>query len=47
MEDVEVMDEPHNDNVIKELSEELQSFFTGDLIPVAPKAQKKVPVPEG
>lgn len=29
------------------LSEELAIFFDGELNPVAPKAQKKVPVPEG
>jgi AP-3 complex subunit delta-1 len=29
------------------LSNELSTFFDGELNPVAPKAQKKVPVPEG
>ena len=29
------------------LSEELAVFFDGELNPVAPKAQKKVPVPDG
>lgn len=28
------------------LSQELLQFFQGELNPVAPKAQKKVPVPE-
>jgi len=29
------------------VAEELVALFAGDLNPVAPKAQKKVPVPEG
>ena len=29
------------------VSEEVSALFAGDLNPVAPKAQKKVPVPEG
>merc|ERR1711971_1490438 len=29
------------------ISEDFQLFFAGDLNPVAPKAQKKVPIPEG
>ena len=29
------------------VAEELVGLFAGDLNPVAPKAQKKVPVPEG
>ena len=29
------------------VAEELDALFAGDLNPVAPKAQKKVPVPEG
>ena len=29
------------------IGDELMSLFEGDLNPVAPKAQKKVPVPEG
>jgi len=29
------------------VSEELKNYFSGELNPVAPKAQKKVPVPEG
>ena len=29
------------------LGEEVEALFAGDLNPVAPKAQKKVPVPEG
>jgi AP-3 complex subunit delta-1 len=29
------------------VSEELKQYFSGELNPVAPKAQKKVPVPEG
>ena len=29
------------------VGDEVQALFAGDLNPVAPKAQKKVPVPEG
>ena len=29
------------------VSEELGNLFLGDLNPVAPKAQRKVPIPEG
>ncbi len=29
------------------VADELVTLFEGDLNPVAPKAQKKVPVPEG
>ena len=29
------------------VAEEVSGLFTGELNPVAPKAQKKVPVPEG
>ena len=29
------------------VGDELAALFVGDLNPVAPKAQKKVPVPEG
>ena len=29
------------------IAEEVTSLFSGELNPVAPKAQKKVPVPEG
>ena len=29
------------------IGDELMALFEGDLNPVAPKAQKKVPVPEG
>ena len=29
------------------VGEEVTALFAGDLNPVAPKAQKKVPVPEG
>ena len=29
------------------VAEEVTALFAGDLNPVAPKAQKKVPVPEG
>lgn len=29
------------------VGDELSSLFAGDLNPVAPKAQRKVPVPEG
>ena len=29
------------------VADELEGLFTGDLKPVAPNAQKKVPVPEG
>ena len=29
------------------VAEELVALFAGDLNPVAPKAQKKVPIPEG
>ena len=29
------------------VGEELTTLFAGDLNPVAPKAQKKVPVPDG
>lgn len=29
------------------VGDELAALFAGDLNPVAPKAQKKVPVPEG
>lgn len=29
------------------ISSELLSLFVGELNPVAPKAQKKVPIPEG
>ena len=29
------------------LDEEMRTFFAGELIPVGPKAQRKVPVPEG
>lgn len=29
------------------VSEEVAALFAGELNPVAPKAQKKVPVPEG
>lgn len=29
------------------LSSELLALFAGELNPVAPKAQKKVPIPEG
>lgn len=36
--------EDSNDNL---LSAELLQLFSGELNPVAPKAQKKVPVPEG
>merc|ERR1712098_13893 len=32
---------------LEALQAELASFFSGELNPVAPKAQKKVPVPEG
>ena len=31
----------------KEIVKELMQLFQGELNPVAPKAQKKVPVPEG
>lgn len=30
-----------------EVAEEVSALFAGELNPVAPKAQKKVPVPEG
>ena len=30
-----------------EVAEELAELFEGELNPVAPKAQKKVPLPEG
>lgn len=30
-----------------EVAEEVNALFAGELNPVAPKAQKKVPVPEG
>ena len=30
-----------------EVAEEVTALFAGELNPVAPKAQKKVPVPEG
>lgn len=46
LEDIEAP-EIETPNIAKELSEELLSFFAGDLNPVAPRAQKKVPVPEG
>ena len=29
------------------VADELHSLFVGDLNPIAPKAQRKVPVPEG
>ena len=29
------------------MGDELKKLFAGDLNPVAPKAQRKVPVPEG
>jgi AP-3 complex subunit delta-1 len=29
------------------VGDELTALFTGDLNPVAPKAQRKVPVPDG
>ena len=29
------------------VADEVAALFTGELNPVAPKAQKKVPVPEG
>lgn len=29
------------------IAEEITALFAGELNPVAPKAQKKVPVPEG
>lgn len=35
------------DNGMLALIEELQALFEGDLNPVAPKAQRKVPVPDG
>lgn len=37
-----VVSQPHSS-----LATELQILFNGELNPVAPKAQKKVPVPEG
>ncbi|XP_074026744.1 adaptor-related protein complex 3, delta 1 subunit-like garnet [Leptinotarsa decemlineata] len=36
-----------SENNVKSISEELISMFCGELNPVAPKAQKKVPLPEG
>jgi len=30
-----------------EVAEEVNALFAGELNPVAPKAQKKVPIPEG
>ena len=29
------------------VADELQGLFAGDLNPIAPKAQRKVPVPDG
>ncbi|VDP50497.1 unnamed protein product [Schistosoma mattheei] len=34
-------------NLIQSIINELSALFTGEIIPVAPKAQKKVPIPEG
>ena len=34
-------------DVVLVVTEELKNYFYGDLNPVAPKAQKKVPIPEG
>lgn len=34
-------------DVSQTLASELLNLFSGELNPVAPKAQKKVPVPEG
>ncbi|VDO85064.1 unnamed protein product [Schistosoma margrebowiei] len=34
-------------NLIQSIVNELSALFTGEIIPVAPKAQKKVPIPEG
>lgn len=31
----------------EKLAAEVKSLFAGELNPVAPKAQKKVPIPEG
>lgn len=36
-----------NGVVERKVADELAELFTGDLNPVAPKAQKKVPIPEG
>ncbi|CAH8624763.1 unnamed protein product [Schistosoma rodhaini] len=33
--------------LIRSIINELNALFTGEIIPVAPKAQKKVPIPEG
>lgn len=32
---------------LKELADDLKQLFDGEINPVAPKAQKKVPIPEG
>ncbi|KAK4468673.1 hypothetical protein MN116_007856 [Schistosoma mekongi] len=34
-------------NLIQTIVDELNALFSGEIIPVAPKAQKKVPIPEG
>ncbi|CAH8583737.1 unnamed protein product [Heterobilharzia americana] len=34
-------------NLIQLITDELNALFAGEIIPVAPKAQKKVPIPEG
>lgn len=34
-------------NLIQSIINEISALFTGEIIPVAPKAQKKVPIPEG
>nr|CAH8863356.1 unnamed protein product [Trichobilharzia regenti] len=34
-------------NLIQSMVDELNALFAGEIIPVAPKAQKRVPIPEG
>lgn len=45
----DVTDDPLNPikNTSNSIAAELLQLFSGDLNPVAPKAQKKVPIPEG